>query len=589
VWNTAAFNTSNGLDGPCSLRMSNINNPLSWNPVNQAFLDKDDGQEGMGLAKFTVTALGIPPEGSLIAFKNYEPYQLIGVFGAANFAIQPVSTDLGCISPRTLNFVPGFGVMRNTHLGIAVFNGVKDEVMSEQIRPYLFPTDDQIFADITSIDSNWIGVAWAAQTANPPMYCVAVPVGITNGQLTRIFCFDLVMKAWTIVDLPFPISTMSQFKGEATNPITVFGAFSDATITRWQAGDEEWYQNGNAPLTGTYTDYIDSFVDNAGALTTLTLTTAASKNDFGLYIACAGTQTLTMVNTPPSGWSGVAQMTAAAFYGAQGTSSPGTVTGQSVFTYSVGPINYCAAGLLVLFPTTGLPVFSLVANGPSGGLFGGLTLGGGVAVVTTGQVLFMVIQGGSPLINSAVISDNHGNTWYAFPVPTFSTTGSAGPLGANVQLFICPNPVPATNYTFTMQTVPPGNSICGDCISAMFAATNIVVPTTGITVATPVAWSFRPLTVASGDTDQRVYVRRLVFTAINGGLTGNVTIAFRGDRQLLGTRIFPVQGNLNFDLDCALGFTGKQFDAIISGTCNPTIDGVTWEVEPRPAGVVVGI
>ncbi len=134
VLNTAPSNTASGLDGPCAIRMSSINQPNSWNPINQAFLDKDDGQEGMGLAKFTITAQGIPPEGSLIAFKNYSPYQIVGVFGANNFAIQAVSSDMGCTAPRTLQFVPGFGIMRYTHLGVAIFNGVKDEIISEQIR-----------------------------------------------------------------------------------------------------------------------------------------------------------------------------------------------------------------------------------------------------------------------------------------------------------------------------------------------------------------------------------------------------------------------------------------------------------------------
>jgi len=242
---TAPSNTSSGLDGPCSLRASSINNPNSWNPVNQAFLDKDDGTEGMGLAKFTITAQGIPPEGSLVAFKNYQGYQIIGVFGATQFAIQAISSDMGCISPRTLLFVPGFGISRMTHLGIATFNGVQDILVSEQIRPYLFPTNDSVYSDITVIDSNWISVAWGAQTANPPMYCLAVPIGNSGGQLTRILCFDLVMKIWGIVDLPFAISTMSQFKSVSANPVTIIGGFSDGLLSRWQAGDINWDTSGS--------------------------------------------------------------------------------------------------------------------------------------------------------------------------------------------------------------------------------------------------------------------------------------------------------------------------------------------------------
>ena len=241
AFNTAPANTSNGLDGPCSLRMSNTNDPNSWNSVNQAFLDKDDGAEGMGLGKFTITALGIPPEGSLIAFKYRVPYQIIGVFGATNFAIQPVSSDMGCLAPRSIVFVPGFGLMRYTHLGIAVFNGYKDEVVSEQIRPYLFSVSDLSLADITVVDANYMPLAWAAQTANPPQYILAAPIGNSGGQLTRGFCFDLILKAWCIVDFPFGLGSIAQVQPVTSNPLTILGGFNDGCLQRWQAGDAEWY------------------------------------------------------------------------------------------------------------------------------------------------------------------------------------------------------------------------------------------------------------------------------------------------------------------------------------------------------------
>jgi hypothetical protein len=355
VWNTSATNTTSGLDGPCALRMSSINNPNSWNPINQAFLDKDDGQEGMGLAKFTITAAGIPPEGSLVAFKNYVPYQIVGVFGSTNFLIQPVSSDMGCTAPRTIQFVPGFGIMRFTHLGIAVFNGVKDEIISEQIRPYLFPESDITYADITVVDANWISVAWSAQTANPPMYTFAAPIGASNGQLTRIFCYDLVFKAWIAVDLPFAVSTMSQFRTISANPITVFGGFNDGCLSRWQSSDTLW----------------DT--------------------------------------------------------GASGARSPSKVQ-----------------------------------------------------------------------------------------------------------------------------------------------------------------WSFRTLTVASQDTDQRVYNRRVVITGVNNS-PGTISVSFRKNGVRQGTLSFATVANLDYDLDVAIGQTGKRFDATASGNCDTQIDGVTWETEARPQGVVVSI
>lgn len=240
AWNTSPTNTSTGLDGPCSLRMSDVNNPTSWNPLNQAFLDKDDGTEGTGLSSLTITAQGIPPEGSLIVFKNFNTYQIVGVFGSPNLTIQRVKTDMGCFAPRSIQFVPGFGLARFTHLGFAIFDGVEDRVTSEDIRPYLFPTQDQPETDITALDASWQAVIWGFQTASPPMYCSAIPIGSSGGQLTRIMCYDMVLKAWAIVDLPFPIGTAAQFRTPSANPVTVFGGFSDGVLSRWQAGDQLW-------------------------------------------------------------------------------------------------------------------------------------------------------------------------------------------------------------------------------------------------------------------------------------------------------------------------------------------------------------
>jgi hypothetical protein len=245
--NTYPIGSSDGLDGPTSLRMSNTNNIFGWNPVNQAFLDKDDGAEGMGLGKFTITAQGIPPEGSLIAFKYRVPYQLIGVFGANNFVIQPVSTDMGCLAPRSIQFVAGYGLMRYTHLGISVFDGWKDQVVSEQVRPYFFPVNDFDVQDIVVADANYIPLAWGAQTANPPMYTIAIPIGNSGGQLTRIMLYDLILKCWAApVDLPFPIGTMSQVQPVTSNPLTIIGGFNDGALQRWQTGDEQWYTGGGA-------------------------------------------------------------------------------------------------------------------------------------------------------------------------------------------------------------------------------------------------------------------------------------------------------------------------------------------------------
>jgi hypothetical protein len=170
--NTWPTTTSDQLDGPNCIKMCDVNNLQSWNPINIAFIAKDDGDQIMGLATFTIAESGISPTGSLVVFKNFSTYQVTGVFGASDFSIQQAQTDLGCIAPRSIQFSPGYGIMRFTHLGIAYFNGVGDKLVSEEIRPYLFGG----VSDIQPVDWNYIYFAKGAQSANPPMYMVAVPI-----------------------------------------------------------------------------------------------------------------------------------------------------------------------------------------------------------------------------------------------------------------------------------------------------------------------------------------------------------------------------------------------------------------------------
>ena len=378
LFNTSPMNTSNGYDGPSCLKMSDLNNPNSWNPLNVAFLDKDDGSQGMGLATFTIAEAGIAPTGSLVAFKEFSTFQILGIFGASDFSIQRAQTDMGCMAPRTIQFIPGFGIARMSHLGVAVFDGVRDRLISEEIRPYLFGG-----IDIPPLDWNYMYFSKGAQVAEPPMYSIAVPtlqtiptssnwgatLGFTtipgtinlippgtyygfllavlpNGQvlrgpesgaitlsgvydafslnfpagfnanevyryvlyfgttpggenqyinfspaamitnaintpipssgvpgqyltsfgiLNRILSYDLVLKAWTVIDLPFGISALRQFRTPGSIPVTVMGGYSDGAIRRWQAGDVNW----------------DDGSINAGASTHVVAASMRSANVFG--------------------------------------------------------------------------------------------------------------------------------------------------------------------------------------------------------------------------------------------------------------------------------------------------------------------
>lgn len=240
LFNTGPINV--GLDGPSVVRQSTVNNPNSWPNVNMAYVGKDDGTYGTGIASFTIAEAGISPTGSLILFKNFQTYQITGVFGATNFAIQQVKSDMGCVASRTPLFATGFGVMRMSHLGIALFDGVNDTLISEEVRPYVFGR-----ADITGLDWANINNSRAALINDPPMYCCACPILGQAGNATRIFCYDLIMKAWMIVDVT-GIQAWAAFKqiriaGGGT-PVTYIGdaipTAGSYNIRQWQNSDTTW-------------------------------------------------------------------------------------------------------------------------------------------------------------------------------------------------------------------------------------------------------------------------------------------------------------------------------------------------------------
>ena len=231
---------SAGIDGPSCLKMSDSNNPNAWNPVNTAFIGRDDGTQITGLCPFTIAALGISPTGSLCIFKEYTTYQFIGIFGTTTFEIQPAQTNLGCIAPRSIQFLPGFGVVRFSHLGFAVFDGINDRLISEDIRPYLFGGVD-VEASLTPVDPSYLYLSQSAQTVTPPMYLCAMPLLGASGALTRLFCYDLVMKAWAVIDLPWAITSMATVASGEGYPLVLAGK-SDGTIQRLQADDANWDQ-----------------------------------------------------------------------------------------------------------------------------------------------------------------------------------------------------------------------------------------------------------------------------------------------------------------------------------------------------------
>ena len=120
---------------------------------------------------------------------------------------------------------------------------MNDTLISEQIRPYIFGR-----ADITGIDFANAGTSRGALVTNPPMYICGVPLVGASGIITRIFCYDLVMKGWMVVDVSgiFGLSAINQLRIEGQEPTTYFGdgaLIGSATkyaVRRWQSGDPDF-------------------------------------------------------------------------------------------------------------------------------------------------------------------------------------------------------------------------------------------------------------------------------------------------------------------------------------------------------------
>lgn len=232
IWNTAA--TTNATDGPSSLRHSGQDNPNSWPVANQTFINVDDGQTGTGLATFTIADTGINPQGILVAFKEFSTYNITGVFGSSNFNVDKAKTDLGCIAPRSIQFVASAGIMRLTHRGFAIFNGQQDTLVSEPIRPYLFA--QRSTADIAPVTWAQLGRSTATLVQNPPLYLCACPFG-SGPELTRVFVYDLLRQAWSILRFPVPFATVDAQYDPGVQPYVLAGEQGGGRVQRLFGGD----------------------------------------------------------------------------------------------------------------------------------------------------------------------------------------------------------------------------------------------------------------------------------------------------------------------------------------------------------------
>ena len=72
------------------------------------------------------------------------------------------------------------------------------------------------------------------------MYMCAMPLIGQSGALTRLFCYDLVMKSWAVLDLPWAISAMATVSAGEGYPLVLACKSADGTVQRMQQGDLQW-------------------------------------------------------------------------------------------------------------------------------------------------------------------------------------------------------------------------------------------------------------------------------------------------------------------------------------------------------------
>jgi hypothetical protein len=232
LWAGNTNATTTATSGPSSVSMSDLNNPNSWPGAAQTFIAKDDGQSIQALTQYTIAESGISPTSTLICWKDFSGYEMTGVLGTTTFSVQKIKSDMGCVAPRSCQFISGFGIVRLTHRGFALYDGVNDTLISEEERPRIFGRDQ-----FTGIDWTHVHQSMATQCANPPLYICACPLEGSNGALQRVFVFDLVRRSWTVCTYANDLATCQLILDPGKLPQTLFGDFRSGFVRRTFASD----------------------------------------------------------------------------------------------------------------------------------------------------------------------------------------------------------------------------------------------------------------------------------------------------------------------------------------------------------------
>lgn len=348
LWAANTATSTGASSGPSSLQCSDINNPNSWPGTNQVFVNKDDGQSIQALTLFTIAESGISPTATIIVWKDFSGYEATGVLGTTQFAIQRIKSDMGCVAPRTVQFISGFGVIRLTHRGFALYDGVNDQLISEEERPRIFGR-----GNYTGLNWSSINLSYASQVPNPPLYVCACPV--TGSTLTRVFIYDLVRRSWSIATYANALQTLYLPTDPNTLPVMLGGDASAGYVRRYFGGDTSddgtpisWTllsrpASGTSPMDRLYFRRLLAKFFNVSSGNAISATFYSGPASSATNIA--QTVTITTANLSTAGWG----------TDAWGTIGWGSVSAASAYTdvdlnFDIGQI---ANNMAVLLSGTG--------------------------------------------------------------------------------------------------------------------------------------------------------------------------------------------------------------------------------------------
>lgn len=242
--NTWVTNHANGLDGPSALRQSNVNDPTTYNTTNSTFVSKNDGDEITAIAAFSIAEAGIAPAGNVVIYKNKTTWLASpNLISSTAFTLTQAQTDMGCVAPRSVRYVAPLGQFRLTHKGLALFDGLRDTLLTDSSVQSIFDNRDNA---AKNLDWNFAYLSKGFYVDDPSMYGLLYPKiggeGAT-GRMSGLLLYDIRNQAFTTANLLSAglnagghYSSVYSFNPPGGKVILLLASSDVGKIYKWQTG-----------------------------------------------------------------------------------------------------------------------------------------------------------------------------------------------------------------------------------------------------------------------------------------------------------------------------------------------------------------